>query len=229
MTDRPNARKAEDAFLAAIDQALRGEPRIGRFIGQARGQMAAGEDPRSALAAAAQLLAAVSGRALKDCEQVVSLYGLAEFPTDESGTPQKVTIRTRFREVAGGPGQAIWILHDATDAAAMAEVVAPGQVWIRVDLVSSNQWPEVRALAADAAERQLGRVRPTGRRPGSKNRQRLELLKTIRERPDMTDDEIDGRGVALKVWLELLDWQDIATKKRRVAQARREASQGLGG
>ncbi len=198
---RPALARAFDATAAAFAAACEADPLIPEAL--ARAAAATGGAGRIAhLGFAAERLA---GRAsLPAGDWFVLLAG-----------------KSRISTVPGVPGRTVWAIRDDADADALRAAIEPGQVWVRADLVRSDDWPTVRAVAADAVERTLGKVRPAGRRTGSPNRARVALLAAIRERPGMTAEAIDELATGLGYSEPALDDYECRERAKRLRKAAR--------
>ena len=202
MTRRPKIDQAFDTELGAFDAACEADPLIVEAIRHANG--ATSDDARTQhLGFAAERLAAAT--TLPASDWLVLLSG-----------------KTRISTIPGVPGRVVWAIRDAADAAALRDAVGAEQVWIRADLVRSDDWPTVRAAAADAVERTIGIVRKPGRPEGSTDKALDALIAAVREMPAMTPAEIDSRGVELGHWDSAVDdFEQQARAKRIRAAARR--------
>lgn len=221
MSGRPLAAQTFEAIQSSVNAALRDEPGIGQLIGEARDLIADPERALLLLDQACDLLATRTGLALADCWHIVLFAASIEFPLGDDGSPLPAGGILRLGHVPGVDGRPVWVLENEQDAAAMAGTVEPGQVWIRADLVNAEQWPKIRAIAAQAVENQLGKVRRSGRRSGSRNVARGELIEQIGMHPDWTDEQIENYAVDHDVWEAALGDYDMS--RRRVGRARSDA------
>jgi hypothetical protein len=135
----------------------------------------------------------------------------------------------RFTTVPGVPGRTVWAIRDASDADALREAIGPGQVWVRADLVRSDDWPTVRAFAADAVERTIGQERTAGRRAGSPNGKRAALVAELGADPEryraLSDDDLDRLGRERLGWLDATGDYDVV--RRRVTRLRRDVAEPI--
>lgn len=206
MKTRPLVEKAwSGTARAEFDAACKADPLIAEAVQHA--MAATDEVERGAhLAFAAFRLAARAPSLPESDWRSVLIAGLAGHST-------------RIGQVPGVAGRVVWAVRDDADAEALRAAVGQGQVWIRSDLVKSDDWPTVRAHAMDALERTIGTVRPVGRRKGSTNRARDALLVSIRAQPDMTAEEIDRRATELGHTEPALDEYEMGQRAKRLRSA----------
>lgn len=122
----------------------------------------------------------------------------------------------RTTHIPGIEGDLVWAIRDDADGESLRAHIAPGQVWVRADLVRSDDWPIVRAQAMDAVERTLGQVRPRGPRRGSTSSARDALIAEIAPRIDqMSDQEIDALAVGRSLWESRQGDYDVIAKRVR--------------
>lgn len=126
----------------------------------------------------------------------------------------------RFLQLPSAPGRVIWATLNEADVRALRSAVAPGQVWIRADLVRADAWPIVRAMAANSA-RLAGIARPGGRPAGSPGRRMAPVVAAVAARPELTNAEIIE--LARPIWSDLGLADDYDAVRRRVGRIRRSA------
>lgn len=131
-------------------------------------------------------------------------------------------VEARTTVVPGIVGRVVWAIRDGADVDAIRDYIEPGQVWIRADLVTADQWPLVRAQAMDAKERTIGIPPPAGRKPGARNRARQDVVDAVRADPMMTDDAIDKLGRKAVGWIDARGDYDL--RRKRIAAIRRDAA-----
>lgn len=201
MTQRPKVTVRFDALRAAFDEAVAADPHIPEAIRRASSARSP-QERASHLGYAADLLAGHTGYASVDWAAILA-----------GGR--------RVGDIPGIPGRIVWAILDDADVDTLRAAIAPGQVWIRGDLVKSDEWPTVRSFAMDAAERTIGNVRPPGRRKGSRTALRDELVTVVRANPNMTDHEIDRQAVGSGLWEDRTGDHD--TVRKRIARLRKDA------
>lgn len=136
----------------------------------------------------------------------------------------------RFLELPSVPGRVVWALYSEADVQALRAAIEPGQVWVRADLVGSDQWPLVRAAAAINV-RLAGRGRRLGRPPGRGDPEMQAVIDAVAARPDMTKAEIIE--LAQPMWTKrglADDYDAIGRRVRRIRErARSSAGRDVGG
>ncbi len=221
---RPLADVIHNQISDVVNNGIRADPRIVDAIRAARG--APGLDAfQVAIATGASLLHETDGGRLlgrSGCVQLIYDWAVVEFPVNEAGEAQPVAGHILSDGFPGIEGRPVWILGNVDDVKTLRSELAPGQVWIRSDLVKSDQWPAVRAVAMDAATRMLGQTRSAGRRKGSQNVARAALLERIRADPGLSTEAIDAMGIEAEIWEDM--GGDNESVARRVARARLDAS-----
>ncbi len=126
----------------------------------------------------------------------------------------------RFLELADVRGRVIWAILNARDTEALRNAIAPGQVWVRADLVGSDEWPLVRAAAANSV-RVAGLGRLSGRPEGSPTSALAPVIAAVVANPELTNAEI--AELARDVWTRLGFADDYDAQRKRIARLRKAA------
>lgn len=203
---RPKVTAAWDSAQAEYVAALEADPLIGEALAIAA--KAGGAERNRHVAFAASRLAPLAPSLPESEWRAMLRDGLAG-----------VTLRTSV--VPGIPGRVVWVVRDDADAAALRDAIGPGQVWVRTDLVRADDLATVWAHAMDAKELDIGTIRPAGRRKGSKNRARAQLLAAIRADPDMTTADIERLGIELGYCDQAVDDVEREARAMRLRRAAR--------
>lgn len=157
----PRAQQTHEQINATINAALRDDARIGELIGFARHLLATSDPNRAdppdefwqAVEAAGELLSKTkAGEVLprSECVRFAHQFAVIDFPRAEDGTLLPVKGELIATRIPGIEGRALWLLRGEADIEAMRRELAPGQVWIRADLVKGRR----------LAERDLACLRP---------------------------------------------------------------------
>ncbi len=126
----------------------------------------------------------------------------------------------RLLQLATVPGRVIWAILNARDTEALRNAIAPGQVWVRADLLGSDEWPLVRAAAANSV-RVAGLGRPSGRPEGSPTSALAPVIAAVVANPELTNAEI--AELARDVWTRLGFADDYSSVRKRIARIRKAA------
>lgn len=126
----------------------------------------------------------------------------------------------RFLQLSTVAGRVLWAILNDRDAVALRSAIEPGQIWIRADLVSSDEWPLVRAMAANSV-RLAGLGRSAGRRQGSGTAALAPIVAAVAADPEMTNAEI--AELAREVWTRLRLVDDYDSERHRIARIRKAA------
>jgi hypothetical protein len=227
----PRAEQTHAQINATINVAVREDARIGELIGFARQLLATSDaepaDPPDefwqAIEAAGELLSKTkAGEVLprSECVRFAYLFSIIEFPRAEDGTLLPVKGELIVTGIPGIEGRPLWLLRDEADIEAMRGELAPGQVWIRADLVKADDCQKVISLASDQVRRVLGQVRRAGRPKGWRSAARSELIGRVREDPEISDAEIDRLGVYAGLWENSSrDYVLVADRARRIRRS----------
>jgi hypothetical protein len=227
----PRAARTHTEINAAVNAALHEDPRIGEKVAFARRFLATSEaEPAGppagfwgAIEDAVELLRKTkAGPVLPEAEwfELALLLSTVDLPRAEDGTPLPVKGELLVTGVPGIDGRPLWLLRGQADIAAMRRQLAPGQVWIRADLIKADDWPRMTALASDQVRRVLGKVRRPGPAEGRRNEARKQLVERVRKNPRISDDEINRLGVEADLWQgESRDYVLVRDRARRIRKS----------
>jgi hypothetical protein len=227
----PRASRTHEEIGAAVNDALRNDPRIGQLIGTAR-QLAASAaieraDPPAdfwlAIGAAGELIwQSRAGQLLPrpECDRLAYQFAVIDFPCADDGALLPAKGELIVTSIPGMEGRPLWVLRTPVAVDAMRAVLEPGQVWIRADLVKADDWTKVGALASDQVRRVLGQVRRAGRPKGWRSAARSKLVERVREDPEISDDEINKLGEETLGWDPSSgDYVLVADRARRIRRS----------